>query len=87
MSRCSVVTNLRSVINHHIMWLSDSHVTTHVSRPRNLNDDQHNDDATKGFCKDFFSPKVRVYYGSGWVGSGLTLIFLENRPKIALNQY
>ena len=32
--------------------------------------------------------KIRDYYGSGWVGPGLTGIFwLENRPKIALNQY
>ena len=23
----------------------------------------------------------------GWVGAGLTRFFLENRPKIALNQY
>ena len=31
-------------------------------------------------------PKIRDYYGSGWVGLGLTRIFcLENRPKIALN--
>ena len=33
--------------------------------------------------------KIRDYYGSGWVGPGLTRNFclLENRPKIALNQY
>ena len=35
-------------------------------------------------------PKIRDYYGSGWVGPGLTrnfLFFVENHPKIALNQY
>ena len=35
------------------------------------------------------NPKFRDYYGSGWVGPGLTrnVFFLENHPKIALNQY
>ena len=33
-------------------------------------------------------PKIRGYYGSGWVGPGLTRnFFVENRPKISLNQY
>ncbi len=34
-------------------------------------------------------PKIRDYYGSGWVGPGLTRIFfcVENHPKTALNQY
>ena len=33
--------------------------------------------------------KIRDYYESGWVGSGLTRIFVvvETHPKIALNQY
>ena len=31
---------------------------------------------------------IRVYYGSGWVGPGLTRIFfLENHPKIGIKQY
>ena len=31
----------------------------------------------KVLCKeDFFSPKIPDYYGSGWVGSVLTRIFL-----------
>ena len=35
-----------------------------------------------------FPPQIRDYYGSGWVSPGLTpIIFLENLPKIALNQY
>ena len=42
----------------------------------------------RGFSKNCVSPKIRNYYGSGWVGPGLTRnLFLENRPKIALNQY
>ena len=35
-------------------------------------------------------PKIRVNYGSGWVGPGLILKkkkLSENRPKIALYQY
>ena len=33
-------------------------------------------------------PKIGDYYGSGWLGPGLTQnYFLENHPKIALNQY
>ena len=35
-------------------------------------------------------PKIRDYYGSGWVGPGLTrncYFFLENRPKISINQW
>ena len=36
-------------------------------------------------------PKIRDYYGSGWVGPGLTRDFLffilENHSNIALNQY
>ena len=35
-------------------------------------------------------PKIRDYYGSGWVvGPGLTRIFFfwENRPKIPQNDY
>ena len=33
--------------------------------------------------------KIRDYYGSGWVGPGLTRNFVcvENHPKTALNQY
>ena len=29
----------------------------------------------KGLCKERKIPKIRVYYGSGWVGPCLTLIF------------
>ena len=34
------------------------------------------------------NPKIRDYYGSGWVGLSLSefCFFMENRPKIALNQ-
>ena len=34
-------------------------------------------------------PKIRDYYGSGWVGPGLTwnFLFFENHPKVPLNQY
>ena len=33
-------------------------------------------------------PKIQDYYGSGWVGPGLTRnLFLENHPETALNQY
>ena len=40
----------------------------------------------RGFAKKKIQ-KIRDYYGSGWVGPGLTRnFFLENRPKIALNQ-
>ena len=42
---------------------------------------------TYGLCKEKTIPKIRDYYGSGWVGPGLTRIFFLNRPKIALNQY
>ena len=28
-----------------------------------------------GFAKIFFPPKIRDYYGSGWVGPGLNLNF------------
>ena len=36
----------------------------------------------------FFFYKNRVYYGSGWVGPGLTRnCFVENHLKIALNLY
>ena len=27
------------------------------------------------------NPKIREYYGSGWVGPGLTVIFLKMVPK------
>ena len=37
------------------------------------------------FAENFFSPKIRVYCVSAWVSPGL--IFLENHPKIPLNQY
>ena len=30
----------------------------------------------KGLCKENKIPKIRVYYGSGWVGPGPTRIFL-----------
>ena len=41
----------------------------------------------KGLCKEK-KKTIRDYYGSGWVGPGLTLNFcVENRTKIALNQY
>ena len=30
---------------------------------------------TKGLCKEFFYPKIRVYYGSGWVSPGLSRNF------------
>ena len=39
--------------------------------------------AFRSFAK---KTKIRDYYGSGWVGPGLTEFFLENHPKIALNQ-
>ena len=39
-------------------------------------------------CKEEKIPKIQDYYGSGWVGSGLTRNFvLENHPKIPLKQY
>ena len=40
-----------------------------------------------GLCKEK-NPIIRDYYGSGWVGPGLTRIFVVggNGPKIALNQ-
>ena len=38
----------------------------------------------RGFAKKKIQ-KIWDYYGSGWVGPGLTRIFFEN-PKIALNQ-
>ena len=43
----------------------------------------------RGLCKEKKIPKIRNYYGSGWVGPDLTRIFLcvENLLKIALNQY
>ena len=39
--------------------------------------------------KLFQKSEIRPYYGSGWVGAGLTrnVFVLENHPKIALNQY
>ena len=40
---------------------------------------------SKGLCKvNLSSSKIWVYYGSGWVGPGLTRgkKLLENRPKI-----
>ena len=39
-------------------------------------------------CKERKIPKIRDYYGSGWVSPGLTWNFflLANRPKIVLNQ-
>ena len=41
----------------------------------------------RGFAKEKIQ-KIRVYYGSGWVGPGFTRnLFVENHPKIALNQY
>ena len=42
--------------------------------------------STKGICKEKQIPKIRDYYGSGWVGPGLTRNFVcvENRPKIRL---
>ena len=46
--------------------------------------------SSKVLCKEIVSPKIRLYYGSGWAGPGLTrnvLLLLENHPKIALNQY
>ena len=43
---------------------------------------------TKGLGKEFFFPKIRDYYGSGWVGPGLTRNFFGgNHPKVTLNQY
>ena len=44
----------------------------------------------KGLCKERKIPKIRDYYGSGWVGwvqVSLGIFFVENHPKIALNQY
>ena len=40
-----------------------------------------------GLCKEKKNPKILDYYGSGWVGPGLTRIFFLNHPKIANNQY
>ena len=42
---------------------------------------------SKGLCKENKIQKIRDYYGSGWEGPGLSDFFVENRPKIALNQY
>ena len=44
---------------------------------------------TMSILQRIFFPKIRDYYGSGWVdGSRSHSFFLiENRPKIALNQY
>ena len=40
----------------------------------------------RGFAKKKI-PKIRDYYGSGWVGTDLSdFVVVENRPKIALNQ-
>ena len=36
----------------------------------------------RDFANNCF-PKIRIYYGSGWEGPGLTRIFWENHPKIA----
>ena len=44
----------------------------------------------RGFAKLKQIVKIRDNFGSGWVGPGLTrncFFFLENRPKIALNQW
>ena len=44
----------------------------------------------RGFAKKEKIQKIRDYYGSGWVGPGLTRNFfflVENRPKVALNQW
>ena len=43
--------------------------------------DRHNKkhSALRGFAKNFFQ-KIRDYYGSGWVGPGLTLIFFGKSP-------
>ena len=43
----------------------------------------------KGLCKENKIPKIQDYYGSGWVGPGLTRIFLggkssQNSPKSVL---
>ena len=42
----------------------------------------------KGISKEFFSPKIRDFYGSGWVGPGLTRNFFgkssQNSPKPVL---
>ena len=37
----------------------------------------------KGLCKEKQIPKIRVYYGSGWVGPGLTrkLLLWKIIPK------
>ena len=41
-----------------------------------------------GLCKERKCPNIRDFYGSGWLGPGLTRIFVwKYRPKIALNQY
>ena len=39
----------------------------------------------RGFAKEFFSTKIRVYYGSGSRSHSEFFCF-ENHPKIALNQ-
>ncbi len=40
----------------------------------------------RGFAKKQ-NPKIRVYYGSGWVGGSHSEFFWENHPKIAVKQY
>ena len=42
----------------------------------------------KGLCNERKIPKIRDYYGSGWVGPGLTrnFVVVENLPKITQNQ-
>ena len=47
--------------------------------------------SNKGLCKEnkFQKSEITMEVG-GWVGPGLTrnfVLFLENHPKIALNQY
>ena len=40
--------------------------------------------STKGLCKENKIPKIQVYYGSGWVGPGLSrnfVLFWKINPK------
>ena len=78
-------TNVALVQHHHYLCLilhSMLVLSLKSVKPMSLFDTK-----VRGFAKKKI-PKIRINYGSGWVGPGLTRnIFLENRPKIALNQY
>ena len=55
---------------------------------RNVSFNVHNHVQQTRLVRGLAKTKIRDYYGSGWVDLGFTRIFfLENLPKIALNQY